>query len=38
MDSAAKAFEQNRKLTIDVHRSNVAFQFPGDETWCFTRR
>ena len=33
MDSAVKAFEQNRKLTIDVHRSNVAFQFPGDEKW-----
>ena len=33
MDSAIKAFEQNRKLTIDVHRSNVAFQFPGDDKW-----
>ena len=33
MSDAIKAFENNRRLTIDVHRSSVAFQFPGDDRW-----
>lgn len=33
MSDTIKAFENNRKLTIDVHRSSVSFQFPGDDKW-----
>ena len=33
MSDAYNTFIKNRRLTIDVHRCDVSFQFPGDDKW-----